>query len=501
MHGKIVKYAAGMAIVGLAGCAQPSPPSGTVSGTGEGAPIIRTPESARQIQGVLEDGFIVQVRRGADPASVAAAHGLSPAITFRHAINGFSGAIPRGRLDALRKDPRVLLVEPDQLAIKLAKGGNGGKPKPSPTPSPTPTPTPSPAPTVAPTSAPTDPSPPPSSQTRPAGIARGQGHLSPTVAARASGNWTYKVAVIDTGVELTHPDLNVDPASQTCIGRNFLSASCKPGGDDVDGHGTHVAGTIGALDDAGGVVGMAPGIPIVSLRVFKDSSTSYASWILAAIEWLISNQATAHIRTVNMSLGFGSVVSSIDTAISNAVDAGYIFVVAAGNSSVDAGGSTPGSSEDAIVVAALADDDGLPGGAGGSFPLLYEDGQSSSNIQTDDTIATFSNYGSTIDVAAPGVNIYSTFPGGGYAWLSGTSMAAPHVTGAAALFAENNALSGAALSAAFEAGLREGYPAADGLTAFALHKDVAGDANADGHLDGGYSSTRDGFNLIWAPNL
>jgi subtilisin family serine protease len=231
------------------------------------------------------------------------------------------------------------------------------------------------------------------------------------------------VAVIDTGIDLDHPDLGVF-ASTDCATGGPNNASCKDGqGDDGNGHGTHVAGTIGAIDNGIGVVGMAPGARLWAVRVLGNNGSGWFSWIVAGIDWVTAN--SGQIEVANMSLGCECSSSAMDQAIAASVDAGVVYAVAAGNSDADAKDHSPANHSDVITVSALADFDGLAGGLGSA----------TCRSDQDDTLADFSNWGSRVEIAAPGVCILSTWKDGGYGTISGTSMASPHAAGAAALLA------------------------------------------------------------------
>jgi len=239
------------------------------------------------------------------------------------------------------------------------------------------------------------------------------------------------VAVLDTGIDREHPDLNV-VGGTNCLkykgngpahSRSYFCAD-NENGDDDNYHGTHVAGTIGALDNGIGVVGVAPGVDLYAVKVLDSSGSGYASTVLAGIDWVLEQ---GDIDVINMSLGGSGVNEAYETAISNAVAAGVTVVVAAGNSDADANEYSPAFAPSAITVSALADFDGQDGGWGS--PTCRND--------DDDTLANFSNWGTAVDITAPGVCILSTIPveWGSYRTFSGTSMAAPHVAGAAALLA------------------------------------------------------------------
>jgi len=241
------------------------------------------------------------------------------------------------------------------------------------------------------------------------------------------------VAVLDTGIDEQHSDLNV------VGGANCLYTTKGPGrsrkyfcdealgGDDDHYHGTHVAGTIAALDNDHGVVGVAPGARLWAVKVLNAQGSGSLSGIIAGVDWVV---AQGDIEVINMSLGGTGSSSAMDDSITAAVASGVTVVVSAGNSNADSSGYTPANSPDAITVSALADFDGLPGG--GASPTCRSD--------QDDTLADFSNWGSIVNITAPGVCIKSTFPieRGNYGTISGTSMSAPHVAGAAALLASNN---------------------------------------------------------------
>jgi subtilisin len=267
-------------------------------------------------------------------------------------------------------------------------------------------------------------------QSTPTGVDRAEADLSPTAAIDGSDQRVdVDVAVIDTGVDLDHPDINVHRAGAKNCALLSLNA------DDDHGHDSHVAGTVGALDNSTGVVGVAPGARIWPVKVLNALGSGLNSDVICGIDYVAAH--ADEIEVANMSLGGSgsddgncgrSSGDAMHTAICSAVDAGVTFVVAAGNDSADAATSTPAAYDEVITVSALADFDGRSGGVAASTCRADE----------DDTFAAFSNFGKDVDIIAPGVCIASTWKSGGYNTISGTSMASPHVAGGAALVAARN---------------------------------------------------------------
>jgi subtilisin family serine protease len=260
----------------------------------------------------------------------------------------------------------------------------------------------------------------------PTGINRINAELNPTTAAAVS----WGAAVIDTGIQLTHPDLNV-------AGNVTFVRGTKSGNDD-NGHGTHVAGTIGAKDNGSGVVGVIPGVKLYAVKVLNKNGSGWLSDVVRGIDWVTKN--AAKIAVANMSLGAGpyataddgncgnTVGDSMHKAICGSVAKGVVYVVAAGNDGADAKDYRPASYDEVLTISALADSDGQPNGAGVA-----------TSYGPDDTLATFSNFGPDIDAIAPGVRINSTWIGSSYNGRpSGTSMASPHAAGTVALWIARN---------------------------------------------------------------
>ncbi|MFA8299299.1 MAG: S8 family serine peptidase [Hyphomicrobiales bacterium] len=211
-----------------------------------------------------------------------------------------------------------------------------------------------------------------------------------------------RVWVIDTGIDLDHPDLNVDQNN----GANFCSLyRSNPGPNDDNGHGSHVAGTIAAKDNGIGVVGVAAGATVVPVKVVDQDGAGYESDIAKGVDY-VSFKAKKG-EAVNMSLGTNP-NTILDQAVKNAAAKGILFAIAAGNEHTDARNSSPQRVSAAGVYKVAAFD-------------------------KNDKWAYFSNYGPYVQVAAPGVAILSTYKDGKYATLDGTSMASPHVAGLLAL--------------------------------------------------------------------
>jgi subtilisin family serine protease len=203
-----------------------------------------------------------------------------------------------------------------------------------------------------------------------------------------------KVGIIDTGISNKHPDL----LSNVKGGVNTIN-SLKSWNDD-NGHGSHVAGIVAAIDNDIGVIGVGPQIDLYAIKVLNASGSGYLSDVIEGIQWAVAKG----MQVINMSLGTASDVQSFHDAVVAAKNAGVVIVAAAGNT----GGAV-------------------------TYPAAYPEVIAVSATDETNNLASWSSRGPEVDLAAPGVSIYSTYKGTGYATLSGTSMAAPHVTGAAAL--------------------------------------------------------------------
>ncbi|MBI2612876.1 S8 family serine peptidase [Candidatus Kaiserbacteria bacterium] len=325
-------------------------------------------------------------------------------------------------------DPRVAFVSEDRI-VSIAEsvrvrgarddvGAESHRRKPPP-PAPPPSPPPS-------DESPTTEAVKASLQTLPTGINRIDAEF---LSNKGAG---VNVAVIDTGIQLSHPDLKTNIVG----GKNCSTGSSY---NDGNGHGTHVAGTIAALDNGVGVVGVAPSAKLWAVRVLNNAGSGSWSSVICGIDFVTSKAPKngGPITVANLSLGGGGVSDNncgnsnndaLHKAICRARDAGVTIVVAAGNSGANAAGFVPAAYDDAVItVSALADSNGLSGGGGAATAY-----------GADDTFASFSNWGTPVDIGAPGVSIYSTWLKSGYKSISGTSMASPHAAGAAALYIANN---------------------------------------------------------------
>ena len=272
-------------------------------------------------------------------------HGFRADQVFSTAVRGFSARLNGRQIDALERDPDVDHVEADETMFAVA-------------------------------------------QTVPWGIARVDGGQAVT---------NVNVYVIDTGIDTSHADLNVVGHVKFTSGPN----------SDCNGHGTHVAGTIAALDNAIDVIGVAAGARLTGVKVLGCGGSGSTSGVIKGVDWVTQNAVKPAIA--NMSLG-GGVSTALDNAVKNSVASGVFYSVAAGNSGADACTSSPAraGTSNGIMTTAATD--------------------------INDNEASWSNYGPCVDIWAPGVGILSTRRGGGTTSMSGTSMASPHVGGAAAVY-------------------------------------------------------------------
>jgi subtilisin len=335
--------------------------------------------------------YIVVLRPGAAnvpevAAEVARAYGGQPGFVYEHALKGFSIKASPQAAAAMASSPRVAYVEKDMLHSI-------------------------------------------DEQAMPTGVQRIFANTNAGLDIDGADDYRVDVdvAVIDTGIDRQHPDLNVVDGVNCAAGSIFV-AKCTGDGDDDHYHGTHVAGTIAALDSGIGVVGVAPGARLWAVKVLNSRGSGYTSWIVAGIDWVAAR--ASYIEVANMSLGGSGYSQAEYDAIQGAVNKGVAFAVSAGNSDDDANNYSPAAFDNVVTVSALADFNGESGG--GAQPTCRTD--------VDDTLADFSNWGPEIDIAAPGVCILSTYPleRGEYGTISGTSMSSPHAAGGLALLASRS---------------------------------------------------------------
>ena len=382
---------------------------------------------------MVPDSYIVVLAEG-HPSEVAhehaQRHGVELGYIYEHALQGYAATMSARAASAIARDPRVVSVEPETVE------------------------------TIQ-------------SQTLPTGIDRIETDRNPTVTTDDGGvSVNVPIAVIDTGIA-DHPDLNIGGRVDCTVrsgGGPFASYSCDEGeGGDGNGHGTHVAGTIGAKDDGEGVVGVAPGTPLWSVKVCPTNSCPSGA-IIAGIDWVAGQRSSEQIdfAAANFSISSADSNNSCENpanatheAICGLVDEGVSFVMAAGNDNREKVAYPV-----ALSVSAIADFDGEAGGAG--EPTCRDD--------EDDTLASFSNYGEKVRIAAPGVCILSTWNDGGYNTISGTSMAAPHVAGAVALYLHANELE--------PADDADGVRAIEDAITGAAHPQGTSDANPCSYDDG-----------------
>ncbi len=352
---------------------------------------------------VIDGSYIVVYNDSAESVGAAtdareAELGFKSTHRYRSAVNGFSAELTDDQVDALSSDPAVDFVQADRMAHASAF-----------------------VPRVA------------GEPVSPTGVRRIVAAKGNLVRQKAVDN----VAVIDTGINLSHPDLNA-VNGKDCVDLGTTA-------EDGNGHGTHVSGTIGAENDGAGVTGVAPGTRIYAVRVLNNAGSGSFAQIICGIDWVTANAATKNIEVANMSLGgaLGGAQSAcpgtsdaMHLAICNATDANtnVTFVVAAGNSAYDfdfaPNPDVPAAYKEVLTVTAMSDSDGRPG-ALGPRPSCRSDA-------FDDREAPFSNFAHTAagrahTIDAPGTCIRSTWLAGGYNTISGTSMASPHMAGIAAL--------------------------------------------------------------------
>ncbi len=331
--------------------------------------VVLNQSSFKSLDGVKYQERLDLVK--AEAVSLVAAYnieGVAVERTYGTALRGFSAKLSEEEANLLAKDERVKYIMPDKTFnleddMQIFRGGGGGGGGGG---------------IIVPVD--------PPAQTIPYGIIR-----------VGYGDGTGKTAwIIDTGVDLDHPDLIVDAAR----GYDFINNDAYA--DDDNGHGSHCAGTVAGVNNTIGVVGVAAGATIVPVKVLDNRGSGAYSVIIAGVDFVAANAAPGD--AVNMSLG-GGVYEPIDDAVVAASNNGILFALAAGNESDDANNHSP---------------------ARANSPYIW----TISAMDINDNFAYFSNYGNPpIEYCMPGVDIYSTHYNGGFTTMSGTSMAAPHMCG------------------------------------------------------------------------
>ena len=327
----------------LAACSDQSP-------TGARQPVSAPVLAARGVG--IDGSYIVVLKEGADPRSVAAVAGVEPRFVYTAVVNGFAGTLNQGQLNALQHNPEVSYIEQDGVA------------------------------TISTTQSPAT-----------WGIDRIDQRARPL-----SNSYTYtttasnvRAYIIDTGIQANHPQFGTRASAVY----DYAGGS----GADCNGHGTHVAGTIGST-----TYGVAKGVLLRGVRVLDCSGSGSYSAIIAGIDWVRVN--AIHPAVANMSLG-GGFNSTLNTAATNLVNSGVFLAVAAGNENQDACNVSPASASGVFTTAAST---------------------------SSDAKASYSNWGTCVEGYAPGSSITSTWINSGTNTISGTSMASPHVAGVAALY-------------------------------------------------------------------
>ena len=312
---------------------------------------------------VLKNDRVAKADVPAKANAAARGHGGSVTHVYDAALRGFAANISEQGMNNMRRnDPSIAYCEQDQVmtigATAKGKPGGGGTTQPA--------------------------------QTTPYGIARVNGVASYTGSGVA---W-----IIDTGIDLTHPDLTVDASR----GAYFAGRGIA----DENGHGTHVSGTIAAKNNTIGVIGVAPGATVIPVRVLDRRGSGSNSGVIDGVNWVAAHGHSGDVA--NMSLG-GGISTALDQAVLNAAQSsGVKFALAAGNETDDYHNHSP-----ARIGGNSANDN--------VFTV--------SAVDSNDRFASFSNYGAGIAFAEPGVGIKSSWLNGGYNTISGTSMATPHLAG------------------------------------------------------------------------
>ena len=307
---------------------------------------------------------LIGFNRQPGPAQEALVRGAGGRIKYTYRlVPGIAATLPQAAIDALRRNPIVTTVEPDGFFHKIdAELDNTW------------------------------------------GVKRIGGG---SVHADGNKGLNVPVAIIDTGIDYKHPDLGgcLGAGCKVAGGFDFVNNDYDP--IDDEGHGTHVAGTVAALDNGVGVVGVAPEAKLYALKVLNSSGSGSFSDVIKALQWAVDNG----IKITNNSYGSGGDPGTlVKAAFDNSYAAGVLHIASAGNSGQCAG------KKDSV-----------------GYPAKYSSVVAVAATNQSDSRPCWSSTGAAVEISAPGVTIRSTKMGGGYVDLSGTSMASPHVAGVAAL--------------------------------------------------------------------
>jgi subtilisin len=360
----------------------------------------------------IPDQYIVVLNDGSDAPAVAAEHkrkaGAEVLDTYSAALDGYTARLSASELRKVEADPRVDYVFQDVEGTAIT------------------------------------------AQALPTGVNRIDADLSPTsLAGNGSGTVAGDVAVFDTGIQTNHPDLNV-VGGVNCLG-TYGNHDGTIG--DQNGHGTHVAGIIGAKDDANGVVGTAPGVRLWSVRDLDWLGSGSASTQLCGIDWVTANGPSLGIKVANSSQGLFAGLDDgncgftnndpLHQAICRSTAAGILWVFGTGNNAKDFTPNAGTNYDEVLSVSAMGDSNGLPNvGTTATFTCRSVEWTKKNGgnyaAETDDKYTSFSAWAvSAADqahtVSAPGACINSTFKGSTYGYLSGTSMSGPYATATAHL--------------------------------------------------------------------
>ena len=340
--------------------------------------------------GAIDQSWIVVLQPGTRSPNVApsmaASAGGQADLVFEHVIDGFSFTGSAQAAAALSRNPNVVSVEPNRT-VQIA-------------------------------------------EIQPNGVERIDGWVAHQAGydGRTPSGSPVRVAILDTGINPTHEDLAANVALNE--GKNCIAPGSVP--DDDHGHGTHVAGSAAAAYNGVGIVGVATDASLVAVKVIDSTGYGSDAQVLCGLDHVAALAADGTPTVVNMSIGevktepAGCDSSATHQAICNLHAAGVTVVAAAGNNAVDVSGFFPAAYPETIAVSAFSDLDGTPADTGCQFFLDILN-------SCDETLGNFTNFGTGVDVAAPGVNVYSSSLSGGYEVKAGTSMASPHVAGVAAL--------------------------------------------------------------------